>query len=455
MFARAAPARAMGGCPRGRARARAGGCAAASRAVAHAGRPVLACPAMTPETSAAPLRFEPYGPAFDADPHPMLRRFREEAPIFYWEQGHGHVFFRFRDFMALLKDPRLGTDPTLGGGFSAELRAAYPDFVALRDNDLFMLGADAHARIRKLINPLFTPRALEGHRARVEQIVRAVVDELPDEGVINVFSQFASKYPVRVISGLLNIPPGDEADFIALAEALIATIFPNLPPEVFAGYMPAVSRGAELVRGLIAERRARPQADDLLSHLIGACDEAERLTDGELLSLVSGFLVGGSDTTVHLTTYAIHELLRHPDQLALLRADPGLARSALDETLRFNSFGRGGGLARFAREDFEYEGVTLRRGQPVFLNLLSAFRDPEFTADADVYDIRRRLNTSPWFGYGPHFCVGASLARMEAEMALQRFFARYPRAELAGPPVYGGHPILRDIVDLPVRVSQG
>lgn len=409
---------------------------------------------MNDVASASSLRFEPFGPAYDTDPHPYLRRFREQDPIHYWEAARGHVVFRYRDMMALIREPRLGTDPTLGHGFSAELRAAYPDYVALRDNDLFVVGADAHARIRKLINPLFTPRALEVHRPRVAQIIAALIDELPTEGVINVFGQYARKYPVRVIAALLNISTDDEADFIAFADALIATISPALTPEAFAGYMPAVSRGVELVRQRIADRRAHPLPDDLLSHLIDSCDADDRLTDGELLSLVSGLLIGGSDTTVHLTTYTILELLRHPDQLALLRADPGLARSALDETLRYNSFGRGGGLVRFAREDFTYEGVQLRRGQPVFFNMISAFRDPEFVPDADVYDIRRRTNSSPWFGYGPHFCVGASLARIEAELALQMFLARYPRAELAGEPVYGTHPLLRDIVDLPVRVGQ-
>jgi cytochrome P450 len=405
------------------------------------------------EQSSTPLRFDPYTPAFDVDPHPQLRRFREEQPVHYWEQAKGHVFFRYRDVMALIRDPRLVTDATLGHGFPAELTERYPDYVALRVNDLFTLGPDAHARIRKLINPLFTPRALEPHRPRVAEIIDGLIAELPPEGVINVFGQFARKYPVRVIAALIGIPSRDEADFVALAEALIATIMPHLPQEVFDGYMPAVSRGVALVREHIAERRANPREDDLLSLLINACDTDDRLSDGELLSLVSGLLIGGSDTTVHLTTYTIHELLRHPDQLALLRADPSLARLALDETLRFNGFGRGGGLTRFAREDFEYEGVTLRRGQPVFLNSMAALRDPDYVADGDVYDIRRRTNSSPWFGYGPHFCVGASLARLEAELALQKFFARYPTVELAGPAVYGKHPILRDIIDLPVRVS--
>ncbi|MCB9703350.1 MAG: cytochrome P450 [Myxococcales bacterium] len=398
------------------------------------------------------LHLAPFDPDFVRDPHPLFRRFREEAPIYFWPEGQGNIFFRYRDVMALLREPRLTTDATLGAGYPAELRAAFPDFVALRDNDLQTVSPEAHARIRKLVNPLFGPRALEAHRPRVAEIIGEVIDALPREGVINVFADFARRYPVQVIASLLNIPPGDEATFIDLADSLIATLLPGMPPEVFASYMPAISRGVQLVRRLVDERRAEPIEGDLFSRLINACDEDERLSDGELLSLVSGLLVGGSDTTVHLTTYAILELLRHPDQLALVRADPSLARSALDETLRYNSFGRIGGLVRFPLESFTYEGVELHRGQPVYLNLLSAFRDPELVADPDVFDVRRRINSSPWFGYGPHFCVGASLARMEAEIALNRFLDRYPEIELAGEPVYGTHPLFRDIVDLPVRV---
>lgn len=408
---------------------------------------------MLVDSAVTPLHFNPDDPAFLADPHPLLRRFREEAPIYYWEAVRGYIAFRFRDVMALLRDPRMTTDPTLGAGFSPELRAAYPDFVALREHDLFIVPPETHARIRKLVTPAFGPRPLEAHRPRVEQLITQVLEALPREGTINVFRDFAQKYPVRVIAGLLAIPAGAEEDFLCFADAVIATIVPNMPPEQFASYMPAVSRGLTIIREVIAERRAHPREDDLLSNLISACDNDERLSDGELLSLIGGLITGGSDTTVHLTTYTVLELLRHPDQLALLREDPSRARLALDETLRFNSFGRGGGLPRFAREDFVYEGVDIRRGQIVFLNMMGAFRDPAFVADPDVYDILRRTNSSPWFGNGPHFCIGASLARMEAETALQMFLARYPSLELAGEPVFGTHPIFRDIVDLPVRVG--
>lgn len=422
-----------------------------SRRAAPVGAVML--PAMTLSPAPTSLHFNPADPAYLADPHPTLRRFREEAPVHYWAPGQGYIFFRHRDVAALLREPRLVTDGTLGAGFAPELRAKYPDFVALRENDLFSVAAEAHARIRKLVNPVFNPRALTAHQPMIVQVLASVLAGLPRAGTINAFAEFARHYPVRVIAGLLGVAPGDEPDFVAFADALIATILPGLPPEVFDAYMPAISRGAALIRANIAERRAHPHNGDLLGLLIDACDGDARLSDGELLSLVSGILIGGSDTTVHLTTYALHTLLEHPDQLALLRAEPGLTRQALDEVLRFNSFGSGPGLVRFARESFTHEGVLLHRGQPVYLNLMSAFRDPEFLPDAEVFDIRRRINASPWFGYGPHFCLGAALARLEAETALQMFLDRYPRVELAGPPVYGRHPVLRDMIDLPLRVG--
>lgn len=399
------------------------------------------------------LQFNPDDPAYNADPHPILRRFRAESPIHYWAPARAYICFRHRDLAALIRDPRLVTDGTLGAGFSPEKRASYPAYTMLRDNDLFMVSPTSHTRIRKLINPVFSPRNIDAHRPAIAAILGEILRELPESGTINASAQFARRYPVRVIAAVLGVPREHEADFVALSDALIATLFPGLAREVFDSFMPALERGLQIVLQLIADARAKPETADLMSMLIHARDADDRLTEGELVSLVSGILVGGSDTTVHLTTYTLLTLLQHPDQLAVLRADPSLTRSALDETLRFNSFGRGPGIVRFANEDFSYEGVDFKRGQPIFFNMMSAFRDEEFLPDADVYDIRRRIAASPWFGYGAHFCLGASLARLEAELAVQSFLARYPRIELAGPITYGTHPILRDIVDLPLHVG--
>lgn len=400
-----------------------------------------------------PLKFDPYDPTYVADPHPILRKFREQAPICYWAQARGNVVFRHRDMAALLRDPRLVSDPTLGAGMPAFVRTMFPDFAELRESALHLITPEAHARIRRLVNPLFTRRQLESQRPRVDAIVASVVDALPREGVIDIPGALARRYPLQVLSALLHIPPESGDDLAALADVLVAITVPGIAPERFLAYMPVVTRGICLLRGCIAERRARPIEGDLVSYLVHACDEQERLSDAEMLSLIGTILGAGIDTVSHLTCYAMLELLRHPEQLALLRADPGLARGALDETLRFNAFGRcGGGVTRHVREDFVYEGVAFERGQPVLFNTTSAFRDADLAADADVYDICRRHATTPWWGQGAHVCLGAALARMEAEAALNQFFARYPVVELAGEPVYGTHPIFRDIVELPVHV---
>lgn len=399
------------------------------------------------------LQFDPDDPAFIADPHPFLKRFRAESPIHYWPRVRGYICFRHRDIVALNRDPRLVTDGTLGAGFSEAQRTKYPAYVMLRENDLFMVSPASHVRMRKIVNPVFSPRNLDTHRPAIASILDEILAELPREGTIDASRQFARRYPVRVIAAVLGVPREHEADFIALSDALIATIFPGMAPALFESFMPALERGLQLVLDLIAERRNQPESADLFSMLIHARDADDRLSEGELVSLVAGLLVGGSDTTVHLTTYALQALLQHPEQLALLRADPTLTRSALDETLRYNGFSRGAGLVRFVNEEFSHEGVDFKRGQPIFFNMKSAFRDEEFLPDADVYDIRRRINASPWFGHGAHFCLGASLARLEAEMAVQAFLTRYPRIEPAGPVTYGDHPILRDIADFPLHVG--
>lgn len=392
-------------------------------------------------------------PSFAKDPYPFYARCREESPVLRWEMGGGPIFFRYRDVFAIMKDPRLGRDPSLGAGPSAEMKAAFPDFAGLLENALFYIDPARHARIRKLVNPTFGPHALEVHRPKIKAIIDELLDKLPREGEIDVSVSFNRLYPVRVISSILNIPAAYEADFIDFANIVTAIVLPGLPPELFASYMPGFSRGCALVRECIAARRAAPMEDDLLSRLITACDEEGQLSDAELVSLVGLLLAGGADTTFHGTNNTILLLLRNPAQLALLREKPALARHAFDEGLRVEGINRVP-LPRYAKESFTYEGVPIERGQNVFYSYQSALRDPEYMPDADVYDIRRQVpGTTLWFGEGAHFCLGASLARMEAEIALQSFFERYPKVELAGEPIYGTHPIFRNIDRLPLRVS--
>lgn len=391
-------------------------------------------------------------PAYAKDPFPFFARCRKESPVLHWELGGGPVFFRHRDCVALLREPRVCSDPMLGAGMPSEIKSAFPEFAAFAENNIIRADGAAHARLRKLVNPSFGPRAVEVHRPKVKAIVDALLDKLPREGNIDVSANFCRFFPVQVISSILNIPAHYQDEFITFADALIATIVPGLPPELFASYMPAFKRGCAIVRECIAERRAKPLEDDLLSELIAACDEGDKLNDAELVSLVGTLLAGGTDTTVHGTNNTILSLLRNPEQLALVRANPALARAAFDEALRYEGIQRVP-FVRYAKESFTFEGVELERGKPVFMLSLSALRDPEYLVDADVYDIRRQVpGTTLWFGHGAHFCLGASLARMQADIALQALFARYPKMALEGDPVYGDQPILRTIEHLRLRV---
>lgn len=404
-------------------------------------------------TTASPeLRFDPADPSFVKDPYPRLARFREESPVLHWELGGGPIFFRYRDVLSILRDPRLGSDPNLGGGPHNDMKAAYPDFAVHVENNILFAEGEMHARLRKLVNPSFGPRAIEAHRPKVKAIIDALLDKLPREGEIDFSANFSRIYPVQVISSVLNIPARHQDAFIAYSDSVIATALPGLPPELFNSYMPAFLRGAAIVRECIADRRANPLENDLLTELIAARDEGDKLSDGELISLVGSLLAGGTDTTVHGTNNTLLSLLRNPEQFALVRANPALARNAFDEALRYEGIQRVP-LVRYAKESLTFEGVHIERGKPVFFHLLSALRDPEYISDADVYDIRRQVpGTTMWFGLGAHFCLGASLARMEADIALQGFFERYPRIELAGELVYGSQPILRSIDHLPLRV---
>lgn len=400
------------------------------------------------------LHFNPMDPEYARDPYPLFARLRNEAPVMHWELGGGPIYFRHRDCIALLRDNRLGSDPFVaGGGVPADVKAAFPDFAAQIENGIFYANGDKHTRLRKLVNPSFGPSAVEVYRPKVEAIIDELLAELPLEGEIDLSKKFSRLYPVRVISAILNVPSEHEASLIAFTDALVATAIPGLPAEIFASYMPIFSRGCEILRECIAERRQKPMQDDLLSQLIASCDEQDRLSDVELVALIGALLAGGSDTTVHGTNNTILALLRNPEQLALLRAEPSLARRAFDEGLRYDGIQRVP-LVRYPKETVTYEGATLEFGKPVFLMTMSALRDPEYLADADVYDIRRTPpGTSTWFGLGPHFCLGASLARMEAEIALQHFFARYAKVELASEPVYGSQPVLRNIETLALRVA--
>lgn len=269
---------------------------------------------------------------------------------------------------------------------------------------------------------------------------------------VDLAARFAEAIPLRVIAALIGVPEQDETAFrnfgVAVAEAVNA---PWLSPDALEAVTAPVPGGVALVRALIEERRARPR-EDLLSTLVHLEEEGDRLDAAELVSLVAGLIIAGSETTVHAIAFGALNLLRHPDQLRLLLASPDRVRPAVDELLRFDLFGRIGS-PRFALEDVPLHGQTIRKGQMVLLLVAAALRDPEAFPDPDRLDLSRDTSQTIAFGIGPHYCLGASLARLEAETALGTLFRRFPGTTLDGAPTYGQHLTMRKLASLPVRLG--
>jgi len=376
-------------------------------------------------------------PAVLPDPYPVLAGLREASP--FTEAGGALVVVgRHADCSAILRGPRSSSERNNSLLAPPEVRAQRaPSFLSLDPPD--------HTRLRRLVSKAFTPRAI----ARLEPRIREVTDQLLTAAVkgdgkvgggeagerqLEVVSQLAYPLPVRIISELLGVPPGDHARFAGWSASLAHSLQPQ-----FIAADPAPARAAQQARlefadyfrELIAGRRRRP-GDDLLSELIRAEDDGQVLSEPELIATCVLLLVAGHETTVGLISNAILALLRHPDQLAALRADPGLAAGAVEETMRYDAPVQLTG--RVARGGMQVGPVSAPDGALLLLLLAATGRDPRVFADPDSFDIRRPAGNHLAFAAGPHFCLGAPLARLEAAIALRAFVTRVagPQLDPAG-----------------------
>jgi cytochrome P450 len=369
-------------------------------------------------------------PAVLPDPYPVLAALREASP--FAEAGGALVVAgRYEDCSAILRDPRASSERNRSLLAPQRRQRRPPSFLSLDPPD--------HTRLRRLVSKAFAPRVI----ARLEPRIRELSDELltaagvqgdgevsAGSGQIEIVGQLAYPLPVRIISELLGVPPGDHARFAGWSASLAHSLQPRFLADD--GSTDAAAQQASLefgdyFRELIAARRARP-ADDLLSELIHAEDDGQRLSEQELIATCVLLLVAGHETTVSLISNAILALLRHPDQLAALRADPDLAAGAVEETLRYDAPVQFTG--RVARGGMQVGGITAPDGAVLLLLLAATGRDPEVFADPDRFDIGRRAAGHLAFAAGPHFCLGAPLARLEATIAVQAFATRVTAPEL-------------------------
>jgi cytochrome P450 len=364
-------------------------------------------------------------PAVVTNPYPVLAAIREASP-YATAGGSMIVLGRHADCSAILRDPRVGSD-------RSRSLLAPPDAQPQRGLSFLSMDPPDHTRLRRLVSKAFTPRVI----ARLAPRIRDVTNELlsaaaaRDEHELELVSQLAYPLPVRIISELLGVPAGDHRQFAVWSARLAHSLQPRFMADDQEAAGDADAARAEFAgyfRDLIARRRAEP-GDDLLTELIRAEDEGSRLSEAELLSICILLLVAGHETTVGLIANAVLALLRHPAQLAALRASPALASSAVEETLRYDPPVQM--TARIAREAMRIGDVDAPDGAVILLLLAAAGRDPGIFPDPGRFDITRAAGNHLAFAAGPHFCLGAPLARLEASIALTAFAERVTEPGLA------------------------
>lgn len=392
------------------------------------------------------LGADPTNPEFRESPAPFLHRLREVAPVSETPLGSWRLA-RYGDCVRLLKEVKSGVrfadgTPALGGRPGAGTGPGE-----------FMLQQDppAHTRLRRLVSKAFTPRAVERLRERVRENVGELLDEALARDEMDVIAALALPVPSTVICEMMGVPLADRARFTEWTGDATHLLVAQLAPEdVVQRGVAAAGQLAAYFEALIAERRER-LGDDMLSHLIRAEEAGDRLSPSELLVQSIGLLIAGFETTIGLIGNGVYQLLRHPDELARLRRDPGLIRTAVDECLRFD--GPIGATIRILHEDAEFSGVRLAKDSRVMALLDAANRDPEKFPDPDRFDVARAPNEHLAFGGGVHHCLGAHLARMEAQEAIGALVARTRDLELRETRREWGRSLFRVPAHLRVGVS--
>jgi cytochrome P450 len=381
-------------------------------------------------------------PAVLPDPYPILARLREASPFPAHvppslPDGAMVVVGRHQDCSRILRDPRVSSERNRS-------LLAPPERQARRPPSFLSMDPPDHTRLRRLVSKAFAPRVIARLAPRIRELCGELLSaavtgagEVPGKGAVSggsagqleVVSQLAYPLPVRIISELLGVPAGDHSRFAGWSASLAHSLQPQF------GTADASSAAAEQARlefadyfrELIAARRAHP-ADDLLSELIRAEDDGQHLSEEELIATCVLLLVAGHETTVGLISNAILALLRHPDQLAALRADRELAAGAVEETLRYDPPVQLTG--RVACGGMQVGEVSAPDGALLLLLIAATGRDPEAFPDPDSFDIRRAAGHHLAFAAGPHFCLGAPLARLEATIAVQAFATQVAGPEL-------------------------
>jgi len=364
------------------------------------------------------------------NPYPAYARIREEAPTHFNPAVQGWIVSRYADVDAGFRHAGLSAERM--GGYArvlpAPILAKVEPLLRNLTSWVLMMDPPGHTRVRSLIAGAFTPRFIESLRSRVQAIVDSRLDAVADAKSFDVIKTLAYPLPLQVIGDMLGLPAQDHDRLKAWSDALAAFLgIAKMDPVIVGKAVAAIVEMEAYFNQVIAERRLHP-GDDLVSLMVAAHDQEERLNDQELISNCCAILFGGHETTTNLIGNGTYLLLKFPEQAAKLRQDPSLIDLAIEEIMRYEAPVQR--MGRLSVRDVELSGVTIPAGQRVYLMMGAANRDSEVFPDADTFDVARRGSRHLGFGVGIHYCLGAALGRLEGKLALMGLLRRFPNLTL-------------------------
>ena len=407
-------------------------------------------------TSDAPaIDWHPEAPATLANPYPVLSRMRDEDPCHWSPRLRSWVLTRYSDIKAMCQD-KDGVSSDRLRPFFASLPSAEASRIAeiTRYLSLWMVFKDPpeHTRLRRLTGKVFSTRAMQAMRPKVEQIAQRLLDDIGDRDQFDLLADYASPLPCLVIMAMLGVPAEDMAEVKRLSDEIALFIGSSrTSAEKYDTAEAATREMALFFQGLIADRRRTPR-DDALSELALLRDGDDAFTEDELVATCILMLFAGHETTTNHIANGMLALMRFPDQMQRLRADAGLASAAVEELLRYD--GPSGAQVRIIKHAQQLHGKTLEPGQRVFMMLNAANRDPLAYADPDRLDLGRDGVPHLAFGFGGHICLGFPLARTEGAVALPALLGRYSQLEPMAEPEWINSLVFRGMKALPVAVRR-
>ncbi|MEC5306176.1 cytochrome P450 [Bacillus thuringiensis] len=388
---------------------------------------------------------------FKEDAYEIYKESRKKQPILFVNQveiGKEWLITRYEDALPLLKDNRLKKDWT--NVFSQDIKNMYLSVDNSDHLTTHMLNSDPpnHSRLRSLVQKAFTPKMIAQLDGRIQRIADDLISDIERKGTLNLVDDYSFPLPIIVISEMLGIPKEDQAKFRIWSHAVIAS--PETPEEIKETEK-QLSEFITYLQYLVDIKRKEPK-EDLVSALILAESEGHKLSARELYSMIMLLIVAGHETTVNLITNTVLALLENPNQLQLLKDNPKLIDSAIEEGLRYYSPVEVT-TARWAAEPFQIHDRTIEKGDMVVIALASANRDETVFENPEVFDITRENNRHIAFGHGSHFCLGAPLARLEAKIAITTLFNRMPELQIKGNREeikWQGNYLMRSLEELPL-----